>query len=97
MIPISAVDSVSLAIQRTREFLFRQFTWGTYLKLSLVAIITEGVWGQLVPLLVALFRVEWNIDPRSIRRSTARLAGRLRMASGSHRECLRRLPQPWWS
>ena len=46
MIPISAVDSVSLAIQRTREFLFRQFTWGTYLKLSLVAIITEGVGGN---------------------------------------------------
>jgi len=38
----SAVDSVSLAIQRTREFLFRPFEWGTYLKLGLVAIITEG-------------------------------------------------------
>lgn len=43
MLPISAVDSVSLAIQRTREFLFRQFTWGTYLKLGLVAILTEGL------------------------------------------------------
>jgi hypothetical protein len=40
---ISAVDSVSPAIQRTREFLFRPFNWGTYLKLGLVAIITEGV------------------------------------------------------
>jgi len=40
---ISAVDSVSPAIQRTREFLFRPFSWGTYLKLGLVAIITEGV------------------------------------------------------
>jgi hypothetical protein len=40
---ISAPDSVSLAVQRTREFLFRQFTWGTYLKLGLVAIITEGL------------------------------------------------------
>lgn len=39
---ISAVDSVSLAIQRTREFLFRPFSWGTYLKLGLVAILTEG-------------------------------------------------------
>jgi hypothetical protein len=39
---ISAVDSVSLAIQRTRDFLFRPFSWGTYLKLGLVAIITEG-------------------------------------------------------
>lgn len=39
---ISAVDSISPAIQRTRDFLFRPFTWGTYLKLGLVAIITEG-------------------------------------------------------
>jgi hypothetical protein len=38
----SAVDSVSLAIQRTREFLFRPFKWGTYLKLGVVAIVTEG-------------------------------------------------------
>ena len=43
MSPISAVDSVSLAIQRTRDFLFRPFRWGTYLKLGLVAIITEGI------------------------------------------------------
>jgi hypothetical protein len=43
---ISAVDSVSLAIQRTREFLFRPFRWGTYLKLGLVAIITEGIGGN---------------------------------------------------
>jgi hypothetical protein len=40
---ISAVDSVSLAVQRTRDFLFRPFTWGTYLKLGLVAIVTEGL------------------------------------------------------
>jgi type IV secretory pathway VirB2 component (pilin) len=40
---ISAVDSVSLAIQRTRDFLFRPFRWGTYLKLGLVAIVTEGI------------------------------------------------------
>ena len=39
---ISAVDSVSPAIQRTRDFLFKPFSWGTYLKLGLVAIITEG-------------------------------------------------------
>ena len=39
---LSAADSVSLAIQRTRDFLFRPFSWGTYLKLGLVAIITEG-------------------------------------------------------
>lgn len=43
MFPVSAADSVSLAVQRTREFLFRPFQWGTYLKLGLVAIITEGV------------------------------------------------------
>jgi hypothetical protein len=40
---ISAVDAVSPAIQRTRDFLFRPFTWGTFLKLGLVAIITEGL------------------------------------------------------
>lgn len=40
---ISAVDSVSPAIQRTREFLFTPFNWGTYLKLGLVAILTEGL------------------------------------------------------
>jgi hypothetical protein len=39
---ITAADSVSPAIQRTREFLFRPFNWGTYLKLGLVAIVTEG-------------------------------------------------------
>ena len=43
----SAADSVSLAVQRTREFLFRPFNWGTYLKLGLVAIITEGVGSSL--------------------------------------------------
>ncbi len=43
MCAISAVDAVSPAIQRTREFLFRPFSWGTFLKLGLVAIITEGL------------------------------------------------------
>ncbi len=38
---VSAADSVPLAIRRTREFLFSQFRWGTYLKLGLVAILTE--------------------------------------------------------
>jgi hypothetical protein len=42
MLAYSAVDSVSPAVQRTREFLFRPFRWGTYLKLGLVAIVTEG-------------------------------------------------------
>jgi hypothetical protein len=40
---INAADAVSPAIQRTKDFLFRPFSWGTYLKLGLVAIITEGV------------------------------------------------------
>jgi len=44
---ISAADAVSLAIQRTRDFLFRPFNWGTYLKLGLVAIITEGAGSNL--------------------------------------------------
>jgi hypothetical protein len=43
----SAADSVSLAVQRTREFLFASFNWGTFLKLGLVAIITEGSWSSL--------------------------------------------------
>jgi hypothetical protein len=47
MYSISATDSVSLAIQRTREFLFRPFSWGTYLKLGLVAIVTEGIGNNL--------------------------------------------------
>ncbi len=46
MRPISAADSVSLAIHRTREFLFTPFNWGDYLKLGLVAIITEGIGGH---------------------------------------------------
>jgi len=40
---ISAVDAVSPAIQRTRDLLFRPFNWGTYLKLGLIAIVTEGL------------------------------------------------------
>jgi hypothetical protein len=43
MYVFSAADAVSPAIQRTRDFLFRPFRWGTYLKLGLVAIVTEGV------------------------------------------------------
>jgi len=43
MIAISAADAVSPAIQRTRDFLFRPFSWGTFLKLGLVAVITEGI------------------------------------------------------
>jgi hypothetical protein len=46
---ISAVDAVSAAIQRTKEFLFRPFRWGTFLKLGLVAIITEGLGSNFRP------------------------------------------------
>jgi len=44
---LSAVDSVSAAIQRTKEFFFRPFSWGNYLKLGLVAIVTEGIGSNL--------------------------------------------------
>ncbi len=43
---LSAADAISPAIERTRTFLFRPFTWGTYLKFGLVAIITEGLWSS---------------------------------------------------
>lgn len=44
--PISAADAISPAIQRTRTFLFRPFRLGTYLKLCLVAVLTEGSSGS---------------------------------------------------
>lgn len=44
MLAISAADAISPAIQRTREFLFAPpFRWGTFLKLCLVAAVTEGL------------------------------------------------------
>lgn len=43
MQPISAVDSVAVAVERTKSFLFQPFKWSTYLKLGLVAILTEGL------------------------------------------------------
>lgn len=44
---ISAVDAISPAIQRTRELLFRPFSWATYLKLCLVAVLTESIGSNL--------------------------------------------------
>lgn len=44
---ISAADAISLAVGRTKELLFRPFNWATYLKLGLVAIITEGISSNL--------------------------------------------------
>src|SRR5215472_7657841 len=40
---LSAADAIAPAIQRTRRFLFSSFRWGTFLKLSLVALLTEGI------------------------------------------------------
>jgi len=42
MFAISAVDAISPALQRTRTLLFRPFRLGTFLKLCLVAAVTEG-------------------------------------------------------
>ncbi|MGA7523346.1 MAG: hypothetical protein WBW84_12895 [Acidobacteriaceae bacterium] len=42
---ISAADAISPAIQRTKNFLFRPFRPGTYFKLCLVALLTEGTTG----------------------------------------------------
>ena len=39
---MSAADAISPAVLRTKDFLFRSFSWGTFLKLGLVALITEG-------------------------------------------------------
>ncbi len=46
MYAISAADCISPAIERTRTLLFRPFSWGTYLKLCLVATITGGMGGN---------------------------------------------------
>lgn len=43
MYALSAADAISPAIQRTKIFLFRPFKWGTFLKLCLVAMLTEGL------------------------------------------------------
>jgi hypothetical protein len=39
----SAADAIAPAIGRTKRFLFQPFRLGTFLKLSLVAVITEGL------------------------------------------------------
>jgi hypothetical protein len=43
----SAADAIAPAITRTNRFLFHPFRLGTFLKLSLVAVITEGMTGNL--------------------------------------------------
>ncbi|MGA8089958.1 MAG: hypothetical protein WCA10_21990 [Terracidiphilus sp.] len=47
MYSISAADAISPAIERTKALLFRPFKWGTFLKLGLVALITEGLGSNL--------------------------------------------------
>lgn len=39
---LSAADAISPAIERTKNLLFRPFRWGTYLKLCVIALLTEG-------------------------------------------------------
>ncbi|HTV06467.1 MAG TPA: hypothetical protein VME86_13955 [Acidobacteriaceae bacterium] len=46
MLPISALDAIGPAIQRTRTFLFRPFRLPTFLKLCLVTLFTEGFGGN---------------------------------------------------
>jgi hypothetical protein len=42
MITLSAAQAISPAIERTKQFLFRPFRLGRFLKLTLVALLTEG-------------------------------------------------------
>ena len=46
MLALSAADTISPAVHRTKNFLFRPFELGTYMKLCLVAVITEGLGGN---------------------------------------------------
>jgi len=42
MTNLSAVQAISPAIERTKQYLFRPFRLGRFLKLTLVAVLTEG-------------------------------------------------------
>jgi hypothetical protein len=42
----SAPDAITPAYHRTKDFLFKPFKWSTYLKLCLVALITDGSSGS---------------------------------------------------
>jgi hypothetical protein len=46
MRPHSASELIAPAIQRTRDLLFHPFAWKTFLKLSFVAVLTEGFSGN---------------------------------------------------
>ena len=43
---LTAAEAILPALQRTRAFLFRPFRFGTYFKLCLVALLTEGLGGN---------------------------------------------------
>jgi hypothetical protein len=43
---LTAAEAILPAIQRTRRFLFQPFRFSTYLKLCLVALVTEGLGGN---------------------------------------------------
>jgi MFS family permease len=43
---LTAAEAILPALQRTRRFLFQPFRFGTYLKLCLVALLTEGLGGN---------------------------------------------------
>jgi hypothetical protein len=43
---LSATDAISPALNRTRDFLFRPFQSGNFLKLSAVAVLTEGLFNN---------------------------------------------------
>jgi hypothetical protein len=47
MYVLSATEAVSPALNRTRDFLFRPFRWGNYLKFCAVALLTEGTWANM--------------------------------------------------
>jgi hypothetical protein len=46
MRPISAADAIAPAVQRMRDLLFRPFRLTTFLKLSFIAVLTEGYSGN---------------------------------------------------
>jgi hypothetical protein len=47
MYVLNATEAISPALNRTRDFLFRPFRWGNYLKFCAVAVLTEGTWASL--------------------------------------------------
>jgi hypothetical protein len=70
---LSAADAISPAMNRTRDFLFRPFEWGTFLKLCAVAVLTEGTCGNFnfnnhgaVPANGAGQSIPFNISPGTI-------------------------------